>query len=281
MLLRTYQTSGCKFADQIKITIIWVILIIMASVGIPQNLIAQDTNYIENNDEYVDVVIEPGQDAADAPENQRTTTVNWNQNNQLHTGQLNYGYVDSVYHQFSGEDIYKDGNPADATFFTNVTWTNLRPLNLQIPQAWSLGGEFLYFSSNSESVYTGDDDVTGSLIDMNLFMTTMAVKVFVFDPVREFLQPYWGVGWGFLFGAFDTDKKNDGGDFSTSFFGLQSYQLMGAQIKLGERFGILAEIKNMRASATTSNDPFDQGNGDSVDLVFDGVIVGFSVYYRL
>jgi len=36
----------------------------------------------------------------------------------------------------------------------------------------------------------------------------------------------------------------------------------------------------MRATAATSNDPFDQGNGDSVNITFDGVIMGLTGYYR-
>ena len=56
---------------------------------------------------------------------------------------------------------------------------------------------------------------------------------------------------------------------------------MGVQIMLFERGGIMAEIKNMRASATTSNDPFHQGNGDTVGLTMDGVIIGFTGFYRM
>ncbi len=47
-------------------------------------------------------------------------------------------------------------------------------------------------------------------------------------------------------------------------------------MKISDRFGLKAEIKNMRAGVQTSNDPFDQTDGGSMTLVLDGVIVGLT-----
>lgn len=239
----------------------------------------QDTNFIDDAN-YVDAPIEPQAGAMENGGIPQKGGSSWALDDQFNTGVLNYGYQESAYYQYTGEGIFQNGNPLGGEILQNILWTRLKPMDSKIPAAWGYGAEFLYFSSTSESVYGGNDDVTGSLIDMNLFMTSMNVKLYFMDPVKEFLHPYWGVGWGVLFGDF-SGKNISGGAVHTPFNGMYTYQVMGVQIKLFDRGGLMAEIKNMRASATTSNDPYHQGDGSSLGLTLDGVIIGFTGFYRM
>lgn len=239
----------------------------------------QDTNYLNNGD-YVDAPVEPQAAATQNGGGFQNGGSSWTFDDQYNTGVLNYGYQKSAYYQYTGESIFEDGNSLGGEILQNILWTRLKPMDTKIPAAWGYGAEFLYFSSTSESVYSGNDDVTGSLINMTMFMTSVNVKLFFMDPVKDFLHPYWGVGWGVLFGEF-AGKNISGGSVHTPFSGVQTYQVMGVQIKLFERGGLMAEIKNMRASATTSNDPYSQGGGGKVGLTLDGVIIGFTGFYRM
>lgn len=114
---------------------------------------------------------------------------------------------------------------------------------------------------------------------MNLYMLSVSTRAYFLNPKRDLLHPYYGVGWGLLFGNFSSQKVT-GGSHYTTFNGILAYQIMGVSVKIMEEAGIMAELKNMRASASTSNDPFNQSGGDSVNLMFDGVIIGFTIYYR-
>lgn len=254
----------------------WIPLLFLSILMVINTGFAQAPDYIEDDD-YVDVYVEPqqGQDGGAGVRGGQ----GWDAIDQLNTGLLNYGYKESVYYQFSGEGIYKDGNPLSGSFFFNYTWNHIKPLNFKIPPAWAYGAEFLYFSSDSQGVYSGDSDATGSLINMNLYMLSASARLYFLNPKRDFLHPYYGVGWGLFFGDFDTQKIT-GGTYYTTFTGILAYQIMGISIEILEQAGIMAELKNMRATASTSNDPFNQGNGDSVELMFDGVIIGFTLYYR-
>lgn len=258
-------------------------ILLLLVMNIAFVVFGQDTNYL-NDGNYVDAPVGaeavPGTGPAANGAGFQGGGNGWSFDSQFNTGVLNYGYQTSAYYQYTGENIYENGNPLGGELFQNVLWARLRPLDTKIPVAWSYGAEFLYFSSTSESVYNGNDDVTGSLIDMSLFMPSVNVRLYFMDPVREFLHPFWGVGWGVLFGEF-AGKNISGGSVHTPFKGMHTYQVMGVQIKLFERGGIMAEIKNMRASATTSNDPYNQGNGDTLNLKLDGVIIGFTGFYRL
>ncbi|MBU2514774.1 hypothetical protein KJ966_25910 [bacterium] len=241
----------------------------------------QDINYIENNRDYVDVNTEQQRNVATTNQGLSVRRGNWKENDQFSTGLLNYGFTESVYYQFSGESIFEDGNPLSGAPFLNYAWTNLNPLDFKIPPAWSYGAEFQYYSSDSESVYSGENDVAGSAINMSLYMFNFNVKAFALDPIKEFLHPYFGVGWGVLTGYFATKQTETGKAYETTFFGPFNYQMIGVQIMLGNKWGIIAEFKNLRGTAATSNDPFDQGEGNSVSLAFDGVIIGLSAYYRM
>jgi hypothetical protein len=260
----------------------WILFFLMFFLSY-DSIFAQDINYIDNNDQYIDVVGEPEGQVQGPARQDRPAAIagaSWQQNDQFSTGILNYGLSESVYYQFSGESIFKDGKPFSGDLLFNWNWTHFKQLDSSIPAAWSYGGEFLYFNATSKSVYSGEDTVSGSSIDMNLYMFSAAIKIFFLDPVKEFLHPYWGVGWGILLGDFTTKKNLTGSNHYTPFNGVLSYQVLGVQIMFMERAGIMAEIKNMRANASTSNDPFDRGNGDSVDLIFDGVIIGLTGFYR-
>ncbi len=258
---------------------IFLVLIVLIPM---KDLFGQDVNYIENNSDYVDVGVgTASNNAVAANQGSMSRRGNWKENNQFHTGLLNYGFTESPYYQFSGEAIFDDGNPLTGIPLLNYTWTNFNKLDFKVPPAWSYGAEFQYYSSTSESVYSGEDNVEGSDITMGLYMINFNAKVFFLDPVNEFLYPYFGVGWGFLTGSFDTKQTETGKTYGTSFFGLYSYQMIGVQVMLGNKWGLVAEFKNMRGTAATSNDPFDQGDGNSVNLAFDGVIIGLSVFYRI
>ncbi len=89
-----------------------------------------------------------------------------------------------------------------------------------------------------------------------------------------------GFGWGLVTGDFNTTQNVTGSKYYTSFSGPIAYQILGIQIEMGARYGLNAEFKTLRAYATTSNDPFDQGSGDALELSLDGVIIGLTGYYR-
>ncbi len=259
-----------------------LLFLILIGVSYSTPVLAQDeADYIDTNDEYVDVV-EPGPDGAPQAESSPfVSRASWNHDDQINTGILNYGLSNSVYYQFSGEDIFEDGNPVEGSLGFNWNWSHFNKLDYRIPRAWSYGAELLYFNSTSESIYSGSGDVSGSSIDMNLYMFSVALKAFFMDPVEDYLQPYWGVGWGAFFGDFKSVQNVTNKESTTNFNGLLNYQVLGIQIMLMERVGLMAEIKNMRASADTSNDPFNQGDGDTVELMFDGVIIGLTGFVRL
>lgn len=249
---------------------------------IPYPQIAKGQQFVDPNEgQYVDAPIGgAGLAGGGNTQSPAVAGASWDQNDQINTGILNYGLSESIYYQFSGEEIFEDGNPLSGGLALNWNWTHLNQLDYKIPPAWSYGGEFLYFSSTSDSTYSGGGSVSGSDINMNLYMLSMALKAFFMDPVNEFLQPYWGAGWGIFWGDFDTTQNITGSKHETSFSGVLSYQVFGIQIMFLKRGGIMAEIKNMRAKGATSNDPFKQGNGGSVDLNLDGVIIGLTGFYR-
>lgn len=117
--------------------------------SINSQLMAQEgPNYIDDQD-YVDVYVEPQNGNEQVTGENGQMQGGWEVIDQLNTGLLNYGYKEAVYHQFSGEDIFEDGNPLDGSFFFNYTWTRIKPLDFKIPPAWGYGAELLYFSSTS------------------------------------------------------------------------------------------------------------------------------------
>lgn len=254
----------------ILLTILWAGLFI--------NIDLRGQGYVDDNAVYVDAPVGNNQDIQNGAEQIRNPSVSYFE--QLSTGLFNYGYVDSIYYQFSGNSIFEGGNSPTA-MFSSITWTHIIPLEYEHVPGIALSADFINFSSDSDSVYGGDegDTVDGPSIDMLLFMSSFMVKVFFMDPIEEFLQPYFAVGWGVIFGSFESTKVN-GDKSSTSFTGRTSHRNLGAHIKLSDRAGMIMEFRIQTARATTSNDPFNQSSGSSVDLIFDGIMIGLSGYYR-
>ncbi len=246
------------------------------------NSVNAQENYIDDNNDYVDAVgnENTANDLRQTSTNSQANVATSKYRDQFSTGILNYGYLESLYYQFSGDtEPFKDGNPLD-NYFTNIAWIKIMPMDFRIPPSWAFGVEFLYFTSTSDSVYSGESDTTGSAINMQMYMLSISVRVFFMDTFKEVLHPYVGLGWGVAFGDFNTTKQGTGEKYYTFFSGPQSYQIIGIQVKLGERYGINGEFKNLRSFATTSDDPFDQGDNNSVNLTLDGVIIGLTGYYR-
>lgn len=226
-------------------------------------------------DVYVDAPIETaqpgaGQAVAGPPASNFSEQYNW--------GLINYGFLDNVYYQYSGNRIFKGGNSPST--FINIGYLNILPIDLKYMPGLAYGGEFQYHTATSEDVYAGDDDTIGPSIDMSLYITNVRLRLFFMDPFKEKLQPFFGLSWGILFGDFDTTKV--GGDkYSTYFSGMTISRNFGVQIKIGNRGGLITEFRSVTANAVkTSNDPFDQGSGDSMTLDFSGNTVALTGYYR-
>ena len=198
---------------------------------------------------------------------------------QINWGLINYGFTDNVYYQFSGDGIFTGGNSPSSAL--NIGYLNVVPLDLTYMPALGIGGEFMAFSSTSEEVYSGDSDsVTGPAIDMAFYVTNFKLRLFFMDPFEDLIHPFFGVSWGVIFGDFKTTKVG-GAKHNTSFFGLTISRNFGAQIKLGNRGGLITEFRTVSAShIATSNDPFDRGSDGSVDLDFSGITIALTGYYR-
>jgi len=255
----------------------YFILACILWAGILPVSVLQSQVYVDDNAVYVDAPSINNQNGPNGNEPVQKSSKKYYE--QLSMGQFNYGYIESVYSQFSGNSIFEGGNSPTA-LFTNITWNHIIPLEFKYIPGISVGGDFLHFNSNSESVYNGSDDVvTGPSIDMLLYMSSFMVKAFFMDPFDEFLQPYFSVGWGIIFGEFDSTKV--GGDkSSSSFTGGITHRSIGIQIKLSDQAGMIMETRTQTARARTSNDPFNQSSGSTVDLVFDGIMIGLSGFYR-
>ena len=245
---------------------------------------AQGANYIQGNSAYVDVAGNPTASVGDSFSDSETASSRYS--HQFSVGKKNYGYNESLYYQYSGESIYKNGNPPNGEF-TGVTWSKLVSLDFDIPAGWAYSGELLYFSSTSSSVYSGKESVVGSDIDMDLWMLSFDIRAYFLDPFKDFLQPYFGVGWGgifclggFMCSQFKTVMKDSAKRVTTRIAGVLNYQLIGIQMKLNDRAGIQAEFKILRALATTSNDPYHRASGKRLRLNLGGMIIGLSLYYR-
>jgi len=228
-------------------------------------------------EEYVDAPVgQPAQQAAggDEPGAAASTYID-----QFSSGMINYGFTESLYYQFTGNSIFEDGT-FPAALLTNVTWNHFVPLEYKYLPAYSYGAELQYFSATSNDVYTGDDEVViGPSVNMNLFQASFFIKAYFMDPLKEFLHPFFGFGWGLLSGNFDSTKVG-GSQSTTTFIGPLSYRTFGTEVRLSERGGLMMELRTLTASAVTSNDPFDQSDEDDVSLDFSGVQVALTGYFR-
>lgn len=198
---------------------------------------------------------------------------------QFSFGLINYGFIENIHYQFSEDGIFAGGNSPSGV--TNLGWIRIIPLDYQYLPGMAYGAEFMYFTASSEDVYAGEEDVViGPSINMDMYVTNFKLRLFFMDPVKELLHPFFGLSWGLIFGNLNSTKV--GGDrFTTSFFGFSISRNLGIQIKLGERGGLITEMRTISANnVKTSNDPFNRGDGDSVDLDFSGITVALTGYYR-
>lgn len=229
----------------------------------------------EQEDVYVDAPIGEG---AQPAENQVSLGTEYVE--QFNLGIRNYGYIEPVYLKYSGNSIFEDGN-SPTEYFRNIGWNHIIPLDYKYLPAVALGLEFLYFSSASDSVYSGEEEeVIGPSIDMNLLMGSGSFRMFFMDPFKEFLHPFFGLGWGIISGNINTIKVG-GEKYTTTFMGVLAYRMFGTQIKLSDRGGLFLELRSQSATAIASNDPFGQAKkNEDLTLNFDGVMVSLTGYYR-
>jgi hypothetical protein len=234
--------------------------------------IAIATTAVAQEDVYVDAPIVPGQPNGA----QAGPTANYP--DQYSGGMINFGLIENTYYQFSGDSIFKGGN--SPTGLLNLGWIRIIPLDFQYLPGMAYGAEFMNFTSTSEDVYAGAAKVvTGPSIDMNLNLTNFKLRLFFMDPFTELLHPFFGISWGMIFGDFKTTTASQ--KISTDFFGFYVSRNIGVQIKLGDRGGMVTEFRTVTAnSVKTSNDPFDQGAGSSINLDFSGIAIALSGYYR-
>jgi len=250
-------------------TVITILILIASAALLSFPAAGQD-------EEYVDAPIEVNQ-----PEALATTAgpPAANYSDQYNWGLINYGFLNTVYHQYSGDPIFSGGNSPST--FLNIGYLNIIPLDYTYLPGLGIGGDFMAFSSTSEDVYAGDaKTVTGPAIDMTFYTANLNLRLFFMDPFKDLLHPFFGASWGLIFGDFNTTKV--GGDkFTTYFTGMAVSRSIGAQIKLGPRGGLITEFRTVTANnVKTNNDPFNQGSDDSVNLDFSGIIIALSGYYR-
>lgn len=231
-------------------------------------------------DVYVDAPIDTQQPAAAAaaaaaaagpPAENFKDQFNW--------GLVNYGFTNNVYYQFSGNTIFSGGDSPSS--FINAGWMRLVPLDYKYLPGIAYGGDFAAFSLTSEDVYSGGSKtVTGPAIDMAFYLTNFRFRMYFMDPFDELLHPFFGLSWGIIFGDFKTTKVG-GSKHTTNYFGMAVTRNVGVEIKLGNRGGLVTEFRTVSAnSVSTSNDPFDRGSDDSVDLDFSGITIALTGYYR-
>ncbi|MCP4750906.1 MAG: hypothetical protein GY866_08440 [Proteobacteria bacterium] len=256
-----------------------VFLLCLLCLGMAGNLYGQEDVYIDAEDVYVDA---PAEEVAQEEPTDKPTVTASEYRSQYHWGINNYGYNEQVYYQFSGKEIFSNGT-SPSGMMNMVGWNSLSSLKLKYVPAFSYGLNFQYFTSTSDSVYSGDEEtVAGPSIDMQLIALSFSLKAYFMNPLKEILHPFFGLSWGLLSGTFNTTQEavDGGGKFSTSFMGPLSTRDMGMQIRLSQRAGILAEVRILTCSARTSNDPFDQAPGKDMEINFNGIMINLSGYYR-
>ncbi|MDH5559258.1 MAG: hypothetical protein OEY59_00210 [Deltaproteobacteria bacterium] len=186
---------------------------------------------------------------------------------QLSSGMSNYGYIQSVYYQYTGNPIFEASNPPKGVF-SNMNWLNIHEVNLYLPKGFGYGFEYMRFYSSSQSTYLGKDNVIGPDINMQVDFWSFTVRGFFQSPMKEPLQPYFGAGWGVMSGVFDTIKV-DGSEHQNRFQGLINYRSIGTQLMFSEIVGISVEIRSLTSNKVrVSGDPFGVAEIDS-DLFLD------------
>lgn len=235
------------------------------------------TGSYAQEDVYVDAPAEVAQPDAAGAAAARAPAGNYR--DQFNWGLINYGFRKHVYSQYSGDRIFSEGNSPSS--FINFGWIRIVPLDYTYLPGIGYGADFLGIFQTSEDVYSGDNDkVTGPSIDMSAYITNIKLRLYFMDPVEDFLHPFFGLSWGVVFGDFNTTKVG-GAKTSTSFFGMTVFRNIGVEIKLGDRGGLVTEFRTVTANQVgTSNDPFNRGDGDRIDLDFSGITIALTGYYR-
>lgn len=217
-----------------------------------------------------------------------------NYRDQFSSGIYNYGLENSVYTKFTGYAEFDDGKLPMTFLAANadwqipgdiplpcITWDRLLPIAYDMPGGYSYGVEFLNFAATSENYYKGSEStITVPDLDMKMYLLSIALKLYLFSPFDKQLQPYLGVGWGIVGGDFDGTDVDGRTDIDTTFFGMQNSRMVGIQLSMGSRWGGTLELRSITAFADTNNDPFDQSDGDKVEIDFSGAMINAVGYYR-
>ncbi len=201
---------------------------------------------------------------------------------QINSGIVNYGYIENVYAQFSGRDDLFENGQSPVSYFGNFSLQILEPLpDFEYPTGYSYGFELMQFSSDSASVYTGGDDVVGPSINMNIQVWSFTLRAYFSDFYSSTVQPFLGIGWGWLNGEFSSVDSTVGVSARTNLIGLMTYQTYGAIVNIQDNFGVTVELRNLRAeSIQASNDPFGQSSDGNLLLNFSGTMLNFTAFYR-
>ena len=231
------------------------------------------------------------------PQEPPVATANIGTFNQIASGIYNYGFVESVYYQFTGYSVFKDGVLPSTTFFAgtlpleipylddgipapSITWDRISQLDWDMPGGWSYGAEIHNYYATSETTYSGEGGFEAPDVKMDFHLWSVFLKLFILDPVDSLYQPYVGVSWGVINGSFDSTTVA-GKQYDTSFSGYQNSRIIGIQFRGNEDWGGVFEFRATTAFAKTSNDPFDQkASGNELNLDFSGILVSMCAYYR-
>ncbi|MDT8446560.1 MAG: hypothetical protein RRB13_06635 [bacterium] len=199
---------------------------------------------------------------------------------QVSSGMVNYGYSRHPYAQFTGESAFDKG-AAPSSFFANLNYLRITPIEvLNYVGGWAWGLEWANFASTSEDVLAGQGSVAASSVEMSANLFTVNARVFFRSVTEDRIQPFLGMGIGALNGDFSS-VDTSGNRSRTSFLGLAHFNTFGTNVMFTPRGGMVLELRNVTIpDATTSNDPFNQGNGSSTSLEFTGTMLNFTGFYR-
>lgn len=220
-----------------------------------------------------------------------------NYQEQISFGIYNYGFLDSVYSQYTGDSVYDEGS-LPTTFFTGaksdwkipftnsrvplpcIVWDHLEAIDYDMPGGYSFGAEFLNFAATSEEYYTGEKDVVAPEVEMKMYLWSITLKLFLFNPFEKQILPYFGVAWGIINGRFKATDIEGKNKTTTRFFGPQNSRMIGVQLMMSRQWGGILELRSTTAFAKAGNDPFDQSANGDLEIDFSGSMVSATGYYR-
>lgn len=208
---------------------------------------------------------------------------------QASVGILNYGYLDNVYAQLTNDyDTWGDGfSPTSSGKNISYTWIDVLGGSEYIKGfGWNL--EYAnYTSTSSSTINTDQTTVIAPSIIMNLNTFNFGMRLYFKDLIREPFQPYFGLGYGYIQGSFDIEKAlSQDAPIKTNFWGISSYRVLGANLRMNRFFGVNIEYRGITATEVgTSNDPWDvQAQQENPDkkwyLDFSGTMLNVTAYMR-